>query len=44
MITVQVTVPENGVVEQEFRLSPQAIEGEEVVITAQASGQNAAIN
>ena len=43
-ITVQMTIPENGVVEQEFRLSPQAIEGQEVVVTAQASGQNAAIN
>jgi TonB-dependent receptor len=43
-ITVQVTVPENGVLEQEFRLSPQTIEGQEVVVTAQASGQNAAIN
>jgi TonB-dependent receptor len=43
-ITVQVTVPENGVLEQEFRLSPQVIQGQEVVVTAQASGQNAAIN
>jgi len=43
-ITVQAIVPENGVLEQEFRLSPQAIEGEEVVITAQARGQDAAIN
>jgi TonB-dependent receptor len=43
-ITLQMTVPENGVVEQEFRLLPQAIEGQEVVVTAQASGQNAAIN
>src|SRR5208283_5246489 len=37
-ITAQMTVPENGVVEQEFRLSPQAIQGQEVVVTAQASG------
>jgi TonB-dependent receptor len=43
-ITVQATIIENGVFEQEFRLSPQAIEGEEVVITAQARGQNEAIN
>jgi TonB-dependent receptor len=43
-ITVQVTVPEDKVLEQEFRLIPQAIEGEEVVVTAQARGQNAAIN
>jgi outer membrane receptor protein involved in Fe transport len=43
-ITVEVTVPDKGVLEQEFRLSPQIIEGEEVVVTAQARGQNAAIN
>jgi TonB-dependent receptor len=43
-ITVQVTIPENGVLEQEFRLSPQVIQGQEVVITAQARGQDAAIN
>ena len=44
MITVEVTIPENGVLQQEFRLITQAIEGQEVVVTAQASGQNAAIN
>ena len=43
-VTIQVTVPENGVLEQEFRLLPQAIEGQEVIITAQARGQNTAIN
>jgi TonB-dependent receptor len=43
-ITVEVTVPENSVLEQEFRLLPQVIEGEEVIVTAQARGQNAAIN
>ena len=43
-VTVQVTIPENGVFEQEFRLSPQAIEGQEVIVTAQARGQDAAIN
>ena len=43
-ITVEVTIPENGVLQQEFRLVPQAIEGQEIVVTAQASGQNAAIN
>jgi TonB-dependent receptor len=43
-VTVQVTIPEDGVFEQEFRLSPQAIEGEEVIVTAQARGQQAAIN
>ncbi len=43
-ITVEVTIPENGVLQQEFRLLPQVIEGQEIVVTAQASGQNAAIN
>jgi TonB-dependent receptor len=43
-ITVQVTVPENGILEQEFRLRPEAIEEKEVVVTVQARGQNAAIN
>ncbi len=43
-ITAEVTIPENGTLQQEFRLSPQTIEGQEVVVTAQASGQNAAIN
>ena len=43
-ITTQVTVPEGGIVEKEFRLAPQAIEGKEVVVTAQARGQNEAIN
>jgi TonB-dependent receptor len=43
-ITVQVTIIEGKVTEQEFHLSPQAIEGEEVVVTAQRRGQNEAIN
>jgi TonB-dependent receptor len=43
-LTREVTVAENSTVEQEFRLSPQAITGETVVITAQAQGQDAAIN
>ena len=43
-ITAEVTIPENGVLQQDFRLLPQAIEGQEIVVTAQASGQNAAIN
>ncbi len=42
--TLDVTVPEGGVAQQEIRLTTQAIEGQEVVVTAQASGQNAAIN
>ena len=43
-LTAEVTIPEDGVLQQEFRLVPQAIEGQEIVVTAQASGQNAAIN
>ena len=43
-ITEEVKVSENSVIQKEFRLSPQAIQGQEVVVTAQASGQNAAIN
>ncbi|MGD0037400.1 MAG: carboxypeptidase-like regulatory domain-containing protein, partial [Bacteroidota bacterium] len=43
-ITVQVTVPEDGELKKEFRLTSQAIEGQEVVVLAQAIGQNAAIN
>ena len=43
-VTERVSVPEGGVVEKEFRLAPQAIEGQEVVVTAQARGQNEAIN
>ena len=43
-ITEQVVVPEGGVVEKGFRLQPQPIEGQEVVVTAQARGQNEAIN
>jgi len=43
-ITLQVTIPEDKIIEQEFRLTPQAIEGKEVVITAQAKGQQEAIN
>ena len=43
-ISEQVVVPEGGVVDKEFRLQPQPIEGQEVVVTAQARGQNEAIN
>ena len=43
-ITEEVKVSENSVIQKEFRLSPQAIQGQEVVVTAQASGQNGAIN
>ncbi len=43
-IIVPLTITENATIEQEFRLSALAIEGEEVVVTAQARGQQAAIN
>jgi TonB-dependent receptor len=43
-VVVQVTIPDDGVLDQEFRLTPQAIEGKEVVVTAQAKGQQEAIN
>ncbi len=43
-VTLEVTVPEDGELQQEFRLKAQAVEGETVVVTAQARGQQAAIN
>jgi TonB-dependent receptor len=43
-ITREVTVTENATLEQEFRLTPHAILGKEVVVTAQARGQQSAIN
>ena len=43
-ITEQVVVPEDGIVQKEFRLQPQALEGQEVIVTAQARGQHDAIN
>jgi len=43
-LTVQVNVVEDSVLEQEFHLSAQPIKGQEVVVTAQARGQNEAIN
>ena len=42
--SVGVTVVDGETVEQDFTLTQEAIEGEEVVVTAQAQGQNAAIN
>jgi TonB-dependent receptor len=42
--TELVTVTEDAVIEKEFKLEPQSIMGEEVVVTAQARGQQAAIN
>jgi TonB-dependent receptor len=43
-ITLSVTVADNATVEQNFRLVPQTIAGEEVIVTAQARGQVQAIN
>jgi TonB-dependent receptor len=43
-LTIQVTIVENEILKQDFRLSVQSVEGETVIITAQARGQNAAIN
>jgi len=43
-ITREVTVTADATLEQEFRLVPHAIMGKEVVVTAQARGQQAAIN
>jgi len=43
-ISQEVTVADNAIVEQNFRLIPQTIEGEEVIVTAQARGQVQAIN
>jgi TonB-dependent receptor len=40
----QVTVTEDIVIEKEIRMEPQSLMGEEVVVTAQARGQQAAIN
>jgi TonB-dependent receptor len=42
--TQAVTIAADAVVERIFRLKMQAIEGEEVVVTAQALGQDVAIN
>ncbi|MFZ1979349.1 MAG: TonB-dependent receptor [Bacteroidota bacterium] len=43
-ITEQVVVPDGSVVEKDFRLQPQAVEGQAVIVTAQAKGQQEAIN
>jgi TonB-dependent receptor len=42
--TITVTIRENQEIQQDFTLVPVALEGEEVIVTAQAQGQNAAIN
>jgi TonB-dependent receptor len=43
-IDLEVTVTNNATVQQNFRLVPQTIAGEEVIVTAQARGQQSAIN
>ncbi|MGD0339133.1 MAG: TonB-dependent receptor [Bacteroidota bacterium] len=43
-ITREVTITENATLHENFRLTPHAIMGIEVVVTAQARGQQAAIN
>jgi TonB-dependent receptor len=43
-ITLEVTVTNNATIQQNFRLMPQTIAGEEVIVTAQARGQQSAIN
>jgi TonB-dependent receptor len=43
-VTLPVTIVADSTSVQNFRLKPEALEGQEVVVTAQAFGQNAAIN
>lgn len=43
-ISQDIVIRDNAAVEQNFRLVPHVIEGEEVVVTAQAQGQMQAIN
>jgi len=43
-LTVDVMVPENGSLDQDFNLTAQALQGETVVVTGQAQGQVNAIN
>ena len=43
-VSVEITVVVDSVLERDIRMAAQAIEGETVVVTAQAQGQNAAIN
>jgi TonB-dependent receptor len=43
-VTLEVTVVNNVTVDQNFRLVPETIAGEEVIVTAQARGQVQAIN
>jgi TonB-dependent receptor len=41
---VDITVKEGAIIKQDFNLEPVGIEGKTTVVTAQASGQSAAIN
>ena len=43
-MSVTVNVPEGGTVHQDFHLQPVAVQGQEIVIAAQAMGQLEAIN
>lgn len=43
-VSVEVTIPEGGRLQQDFGLKPVVIPGKEVVVTAQAQGQIQAIN
>lgn len=43
-VTREVVISVNATNEQEFRLKAEALEGQEIVVTAQARGQDAAIN
>jgi TonB-dependent receptor len=43
-VTLQVTITENGTIDKEIRMEPQSLQGEEVLVTAQAKGQQEAIN
>ncbi len=43
-VSTEVTITEGGTVEQNFNLTATTVEGEEVVVTAQAQGQLQAIN
>jgi TonB-dependent receptor len=42
--TIELDLPNSGTVVHHFKLQPTAVEGEEVVVTAQAQGQLQAIN
>jgi len=43
-MSVEVTVPEDSTLQQDFGLEPVVLKGDEVVVTAQAMGQMKAIN